>query len=112
MRTIRKKISPWMKIILAAVIINPDRSVAAKRLGITQAEVQQQLWHVYKILNVSDPMRAGVKLGMIKIDYDKLPDWLATDEVLIAPGISLMVGQVEDRWVIPTSLFSTEDSPS
>jgi len=101
MRVIRKKVSPWMRQILASVIINPDRGVAARRLGITQAELQQQLWHIYKILNVNDPMRAGVKLGMVKIDYDKLPDWLATDEVLIAPGISLRVGTHE--WNLPVT---------
>jgi len=112
MRVIRKKVSPWMRQILASVIINPDRGVAARRLGITQAELQQQLWHIYKILNVNDPMRAGVKLGMVKIDYDKLPDWLATDEVLIAPGISLKIGNSEDKWNLPTSLSSSEDLTS
>lgn len=112
MRVIRKKVSPWMRQILASVIINPDRGVAARRLGISQAEVQQQLWHIYKILNVSDPMRAGVKLGMVKINFDELPDWLATDEVLIAPGISLKIGNAEDKWNLPTSPSSDEGLPS
>lgn len=112
MRVIRKKVSPWMRQILASVIINPDRGVAARRLGISQAEVQQQLWHIYKILNVSDPMRAGVKLGMVKINFDELPDWLATDEVLISPGISLKVGNAENKWNLPTSPSSDEGLPS
>jgi len=110
MRVIRKKVSPWMRQILASVIINPDRAVAARRLGITQSEVQQQLWHVYKILDVHDPLRAGIKLGMLKINYDELPDWLSTDEVLIAPGISLTVGTPgeEKKWELPTLPSSGE----
>jgi hypothetical protein len=111
MRVIRKKISPWMRQILCAVIINPDRAVAARRLGISTEEVQQQLWHIYKILNVHDSFRAAVKLGILKINYDELPDWLATDEVLIAPGISLKIRapENESKWELPTLPSSDED---
>jgi len=55
------------------------------------------------ILNVPTPIRAAVKLGLVQINYDLLPDWLEVDDVMMSPGMTLKIDaplrQPEDQWV-------------
>lgn len=103
MKTVKKKMSPWLRACVITVLLNKDRDTAARKLGITRETLNQELWHVYKILNVPTPIRAAVKLGLVQINYDLLPDWLEVDDVMMSPGMTLKIDaplrQPEDQWV-------------
>lgn len=103
MKTVKKKMSPWLRACVVTAILNPDRETAARKLGISREALNQELWHVYKILNVPTPIRAAVKLGLVQINYDLLPDWLEVDDVMMTKGMTLKIDaplrQPEDQWV-------------
>jgi hypothetical protein len=41
-------------------------------------------------------MLAAIKLGIIRIDYENIPDWLSVNDVFLAPGLSMKVTARED----------------
>ncbi len=41
-------------------------------------------------------MLAAIKLGIIRIDYENIPDWLSVDDVFIAPGLSMKITALEE----------------
>ena len=117
MKRPRKRVSNWMRMVCFALLLSPDRETAARRLGITKFALQQETWHLFKLLDVTNEWRAAMKLGVVKIDYEKIPDWLSVDEVKIIPGMTCVIGRsdIEDVWDPidpPTSLSLAEDSLS
>lgn len=117
MKRVRKRVSNWMRMVCFALVLSPDRETAARRLGITKFALQQETWHLFKVLDVTNEWRAAMKLGVVKIDYDKIPDWLSVDEVKIIPGMTCVIGRrdIDDVWNPidpPTSLSLDEDSLS
>ena len=93
MKRVRKRVSNWMRMVCFALLLSPDRETAARRLGITKFALQQETWHLFKVLDVTNEWRAAMKLGVVKIDYEKIPDWLSVDEVKIIPGMTCVIGR-------------------
>ena len=117
MKQVRKRVSNWMRMVCFALVLSPNRETAARRLGITKVALEQETWHLFKILDVPNEWRAAMKLGIVRIDYDQIPDWLSVDEVMIIPGMTVVIGsrEIPNTWNPidpPTSLSLDEDSLS
>lgn len=117
MKRPRKRVSNWMRMVCFALVLSPNRETAARRLGITKPALEQETWHLFKVLDVPNEWRAAMKLGIVRIDYDQIPDWLSVDEVMIIPGMTVVIGsrEIPKTWNPidpPTSLSLDEDSLS
>jgi hypothetical protein len=85
------KLSPWLRIIICAMVVCPSREDVCRRLNINGRRLRDDLHRIYKQTNSKTVWAAAVKLKIIKIDYEQIPDWLDLDEVGLAPGITCLI---------------------
>jgi len=105
--------TPWLRVVLSAVILSNNQEEAARRLQIDLRQMQKDLGKIKYLTKTRSPMLAAIKLGIIRIDYDHIPDWLSVDEVFLAPGLSLKVtshgeGVDSSSWQLETQHDSTQ----
>lgn len=85
------KLSPWLRVVLVAVVLSDSYDDAARRLHVSASRIRRDIMRVRYMTKTRSPILAALKLGIVKIDYEKIPDWLSVDEVFIAPGLSMEI---------------------
>ena len=91
------KISPWQRWCIIVTIVSPDRKTAERRLGLTNNQLSLQINNAYNVLKVKTLMQAALKLGLLKVDYERLGDWFQNRTVTVGPGIDIdLEGDSED----------------
>jgi len=86
-----KRLTPWLRVVLITCVLCNDRNEAARRLGISYRRIRDDISKVYYLTNTRTPWHAALRLGILRINYDEIPDFLAVDEVALAPGISILI---------------------
>lgn len=119
MSTARKptRMTPWLRVVLSAVILSNSQEEAARRLHVELRQLARDIQKVKYLTKTRSPMLAAIKLGIIRIDYENIPDWLSVDDVFLAPGLSMKVTSLEEgvdssSWQLETQPDSTQpESP-
>jgi len=86
-----KRLTPWLRVVLITTILTSDRAEAARRLGISVRRVRDDVSKCYYLTGTRTPWHAALKLGILRINYDDIPDFLAVDEVALAPGVTVLI---------------------
>jgi hypothetical protein len=103
------KLTPWLRVVLAAVVLSNDYEDAARRLHVPSARIRRDIIKIRYATKTKNPMLAAIKLGILKIDYENIPDWLSVDEVFIAPGLSMKITSRETG--VDSSSWQLETQP-
>ena len=82
-------ISAWQRWCIIVTIVSPDRATAERRLGLTKNQLSLQINNAFHVLKVRTLMQAALKLGLLKVDYERLGDWFEQRTVNVGPGIDL-----------------------
>lgn len=90
------KLTPWLRVVLVAVVLSNDYEDAARRLHVPSARVRRDIIKIRYATKTKNPMLAAIKLGILKIDYENIPDWLSVDEVFLAPGLSMKITSLKN----------------
>lgn len=111
------RMTPWLRVVLSAVILSNSQEEAARRLHVELRQLARDIQKVKYLTKTRSPMLAAIKLGIIRIDYENIPDWLSVDDVFLAPGLSMKVTSLEEgvdssSWQLETLPDSTQpESP-
>lgn len=82
-----KKISPWHRWVVIVTLLANDSADARRVLKISRNQHNVILRNVKSILGVTTLNHAALKLNLLKINYDELPEWVGDTTVQISPGV-------------------------
>lgn len=90
------RMTPWLRVVLSAVVLSNSHEEAARRLHVELRQLSRDVQKIKYLTKTRSPMLAAIKLGIIRIDYENIPDWLSVDDVFLAPGLSMKITALED----------------
>lgn len=81
----RHLIQPWHRWVLIVTVMAKDYTAARKQLHIGPAAHAYILNQLRKKLGVQHPTHMMLKLGLMKIDFNTIPEWVGSTEIHL-PG--------------------------
>jgi hypothetical protein len=86
---LNKKISPWHRWVVIVTLLAKDSTDARRVLKVSRNQHNVILRNVKSILGVTTLNHAALKLNLLKINYDELPEWVGETTIEIEPGVSV-----------------------
>ena len=101
------RMTPWLRVVLSAVVLSNSQEEASRRLHVELRQLARDIQKIKYLTKTRSPMLAAIKLGIIRIDYENIPDWLSVDDVFLAPGLSMKITSLEEgvdssSWLLET----------
>ncbi len=100
----RPLINPWHRWVLIVTVMAKDYKTARRQLHIGPVAHAYVLNELRKKIGVHHPTHMMLKLGLMKIDFNTIPDWVGENEIKLPGYVVDLEGDQNDKHDLPDDI--------
>jgi hypothetical protein len=91
------KLTPWARWQIIITLLSPTKKDASRKLHITERTLGAALNNSFKLLGVTTLHHAALKLGIVRVNYDEVGEWVDKEVITLGPGVVIdLEGDCDD----------------